>query len=744
MLSIVRFDCSTQINNIQEMKKIIMALAGAAVLASCETTTSPGIDHVQEPSIEVKMAIDEESVNSLTVETTEDSTWIITITDGDPYLFLKPLEMDVPAENKAFAFEYKAENTIDKTQVFFADENQEVDIINSVFGKSAPATDEWSPYSIRLTKQLKASGWGKKGETMRLDLGESIVKGNKIQIRNIVMRTLNAEEQAEEDAENAAVADKEAYEQGIKDYLATDWQSGITSVSVLADKVEITGTVSGEGQFFLAEIPLFEDIFSMDKVPQEYRHDITGTSFDVTLDRSVVYGASEGSAGAGYDRLLSKWAVFRPGQDSDELVSSAVYAGDNIASKGPGLPRIDLAGNKKGLGGIVNNALLETDIVDLGLKSATINIIPALFINTVQTGSYTTAYEYEGTTYYIDENYLSSNIDNPVQVASKYGVSVAGIILMQLTGNEISNLFRHPDYTDGVYSMPNMTTPEAVNAYAAAMEYLADRYSKESMRISHWIVHNEVDGGSHWTNMGADVLVATYMDTYVKSMRLVYNIAHQYDSNSQVFVSLSHGWTEEAGGGWYKVVDILDLLNGFSKAEGDFYWAPAYHSYGSSLSDPDVWEDDKAQFSMDTPYVTMKNLEVLDKWVKTTENMYKGTSMRKVWLSEAGVGSGVPDDVKDGVYPEDKLALQAAGFAYCWIKINGLEGIEALQWHNWMDNQSEGALLGLRKYGDTHQAEPKPVWTTYQKAGTSEESTYFESEGYKATVGDAWGIQEVL
>lgn len=153
------------------MKKIIMALAGAAVLASCEMTTSPGIDHVKEPSIEVKMAIDEESVNSLTVETTEDSTWIITVTDGDPYLFLKPLEMDVPAENKAFAFEYKAENTIDKTQVFFADENQEVDIINSVFGKSASATDEWSPYSIRLTKQLKASGWGKKGETMRLDLG---------------------------------------------------------------------------------------------------------------------------------------------------------------------------------------------------------------------------------------------------------------------------------------------------------------------------------------------------------------------------------------------------------------------------------------------------------------------------------------------------------------------------------------------------------------------------------------------
>ena len=144
------------------------------------------------------------------------------------------------------------------------------------------------------------------------------------------------------------------------------------------------------------------------------------------------------------------------------------------------------------------------------------------------------------------------------------------------------------------------------------------------------------------------------------------------------------------------------------------------------------------------PYVTMKNLEVLDKWVKTSENLYKGSVMRKVWLSEAGVGSGVPDDVKDGEYPEEKLALQAAGFAYCWIKINGLDGIEALQWHNWIDNASEGALLGLRKYSDTHASEPKPVWTTYLKAGTSEEAGYFESEGYKDTVGEEWGIKEVL
>ena len=38
------------------------------------------------------------------------------------------------------------------------------------------------------------------------------------------------------------------------------------------------------------------------------------------------------------------------------------------------------------------------------------------------------------------------------------------------------------------------------------------------MRIAHWIIHNEVDGGSHWTNMG-DKPIATFMDTYLRSMQ---------------------------------------------------------------------------------------------------------------------------------------------------------------------------------------------------------------------------------
>lgn len=178
-------------------------------------------------------------------------------------------------------------------------------------------------------------------------------------------------------------------------------------------------------------------------------------------------------------------------------------------------------------------------------------------------------------------------------------------------------------------------------------------------------------------------------------------------------------------------------MNKYSAAEGDFFWAPAYHSYGVAIADPKVWEDENVSYSMQSPNVSMKNLEVLDKWVKTPANMYRGSIMRKVWLSEAGVGSGSTNDP----YDEQKLADQAAGFAYSWLKIQALEGIEGLQWHNWYDSKDEGAKLGLRKYDDeTDLGEPKPVWHAYKVAGEAGQDDYFASQDFAGTVGSDWGV----
>ena len=89
---------------------------------------------------------------------------------------------------------------------------------------------------------------------------------------------------------------------------------------------------------------------------------------------------------------------------------------------------------------------------------------------------------------------------------------------------------------------------------------------------------------------------------------------------------------------------MLDFMNQFSESEGDFFWSLACHSYPAQLGNPCTWDDEQATYSMDTEYVTLKNLEVLDKWVKTSRNQYKGTIRRSVWLSEAGTCSPSYED----------------------------------------------------------------------------------------------------
>jgi len=108
---------------------------------------------------------------------------------------------------------------------------------------------------------------------------------------------------------------------------------------------------------------------------------------------------------------------------------------------------------------------------------------------------------------------------------------------------------------------------------------------------------------------------------------------------------------------------------------------------------------------------------VLDAWTKQPRTLYRGFKRRSVFLSEQGFNS--PD------YSKKSLDDQAAALAYAWKKIQHLDSIEAMQYHNWVDNRGEGGLrIGLRKYPDdaTDPDGRKPIWYLYQKLGTPKEN----------------------
>lgn len=688
------------------------------LLPSCKDNQEfPDLPPIETPNTApVSLSIDIQKDSQLNLKMSEDSIYTLTGRTGntDPYFFLNPLATDAPEECCVLEFTYTLTEDIDNFEIFFIDAKGNIEPARSSSFGVIKSSEGWSTYALRLKKKRKEFNWGFTDEKLRIDIGST--DRTNMQIKDMKLRVMNEEEKKAEEEEDNAENEKQKYEQSIKDYLAKDYSCHITHVNVSTDQVTITGNYTGEGTFFLAEIPTFVDLFGTDKIEEAYKIPLTENSFTQTVDRRYT------TDGYTYDRLLSRWAIFKEGTVKDELVSHAHYADQVNPIRS--IEALNPSG-KKGLGGIINTAHLESDIRDLGITSATINVCPVLFMHSTKQANDIEHY-YNGKTYYFNKNFLETNLDAPLKIAAKYNVAVAGILLIHPktaigVDPEIASILQHPDYNaKGVYTMPNMTNVKSTDYYAAILDFLAQRYTTKEMRITHWIIHNEIDGAINWVNMGEPEL-ATFMETYLRSVRTCYNIMHQYDQNTRVYIPFTHGWTKAAGGGWYQVTDMLDMLNAYSQAEGDFFWAPACHSYPEQLGNPKVWNDKNATFSMNTQFVSLKNLEVLNKWVLTAQNKYKGTQNRSVWLSETGTGTRIDPTETDQIN-------QAAGFAYGWKKINALEGIEGIQWHNWYDNPAEAVLLGLRFQEGTSKPEagqPKPVWYTYQKAGTEEEEEYF-------------------
>lgn len=497
--------------------------------------------------------------------------------------------------------------------------------------------------------------------------------------------------------------DKYQMAANIKDYLAKDYPSKVTNVQVTSDKVIIKGNCGGSGTYLLAEITPWQDVTELEKYP--YTQDLSGGGFTVTVDRIV-----PNREGIRYDKVFSKWVVVKVDGDRQTLDSHARYADDVVPKKSPeALP----LRNKKGFGaGDID--LYFSDCKEMNVGSITMNVVLNDYIKGEGSG-----YSYGGQNYSLGA--FKDYVDRVTRRAGEMDLVVSAIILCQT-----NSIFKDPENKGGNYTMPNLTTAKAFNLYAAALEHMASTHCTPGNRISHWIMHNEVDFAKEWTNMG-DQPMMRYLDRYIKSMRICYNIVRQYDQNASVLGSYTHCWTVADGN--YAPKKMLEATVAYSEAEGDFRWGVAYHPYPQDLTKPSFWVNDtQATYSLNSKYVTFKNLEVIDAWIRQKENFYKGKTKRVLFLSEQGTNS--PS------YSESDLALQAAGGAWAWKKVSKLDGIDAIQWHNWADNKAEGGLrIGLRTFaeGSVSNLTPKPVWYVWKAAGTAEEDSVFDQ--YKTTLG---------
>lgn len=516
----------------------------------------------------------------------------------------------------------------------------------------------------------------------------------------------------------------------VRDYLERDdFPAAISLVAVNRERIRIKGTLPKppEGTVFrLAEIRPHEDVTN----PPNGRF-LRAFSFPEKPDGSFSWTTKR--VLPRYDQVFSKWAVIARDETdettADQLLSPAVYATElSEAAQWTELKPL-VSRTKKGMGGIHPDPALLPDLAELGIGHLTHNIILSSLLRQ-KPGPDTIPHEYAGKTYHFAKSGVAT-IDRVTTFARDHDIIVSAIILVPNVKNReswIGRILTHPDADpSGIYSMANVGSFEGANHYAATMRFLAERYARPDSahgRITHWIIHNEVDSGWIWTNAGTKSPHA-YLDDYVKSVRIAYHAVRSFDPNGKVFISLTHYWNRTHKPGdpkFYRPRQLLSMLNRYTKVEGDFDWGLAYHPYPQSLFKPRTWEDESPTADFDTSHITFKNIEVLDAWMKQAPFRDRRGDVRTILLSEQGFHSDFknPDGLKD----------QAAALAYAWKKIAPIDSIEAFHYHRWIDHEKEGGLnVGLWTVEPgtiTLPAEKKPSWSVFQALGTEREEEAIE------------------
>lgn len=651
------------------------------------------------------------------IEFKEDKgEWIIITKGNDPFIFFdSPVAVDF---SKQYMLSFESFNTSESLpMVIFVGDRLDRDHL--VEGYAIPRTEGWTAngYDLSIIRESPSKPF----TSVRIRFG--ISEGNTLRIRNIQLREPSIPELEMIANREKRIKQDEAFSMRLRSYLQKDFSSEILSVhgSYHSGKIEIKGVVNEvlTNDIGLAEIPLWEDATLLSD-PVSFIP-LKDTSFSYTVDRIT---------DVQQDRLLSGWAIVRKKNSSGYELLSPVHYVDKIEPKEQ-LEKM-VPHSLKGIGGC---AFDHPDMQELGIASVTFNILLEHILFS-EDGTGRIPYHYAGKTWYADLEGALKGIDRDVKIAQENGWMVSAILLIPVnrTGEKDSWVGKvaHPEaLMSAAFSMPDMSNKEAVEAYAATMNFLTERYSASQYgRIHHWIIHNEIQNGFYWTSAG-NKKIETYMNLYQKSMRLVHTLARQYDPNAKVLISLDHDWFVTGDMRGYKGKELLDLLVDFSNKEGNFEWGIAQHPYPQDINNPRTWEDDKAILDFETPYLTPKNLEVLDAWVSQPHVLFCGKP-REIQFTEQGLNS--PD------YSEKSLLDQAAGMAYTWEKLRRMKNVTAYQYHLWADAYEEGGLrLGLRKYYDAED-DPygkKPIWYLYRALETPEYEKVRDS--YKPIIGiNSW------
>ena len=625
----------------------------------------------------------------------------IVTTGNDPYIVGRFAEK-ISSDDRVLELEYFSTTGISDLSVIVGPP------INEKGRVSLPPmliAEGWQTYSADLVSKLGNPLAPKSPTLLRFDLGNE--PDARIQIRNVRLRPRNERELV--DAAKLVQQRNAKVQQAtqLRKYLKLRHDQRINAVSVTKEHVLIS--VKGDSpdvaadSFELTEHRPYQSIVSENILSNVHASVSKAGELQFRIERFD----------DGYDRVNSAWRLKRNGTTARRYADEITTAGNDFAAKRHE-PK-----NQKGLSGLSNRGP-RSDFSELGIKSVTVNLSLNQFVSQ-KNGPNRKRIPVPGPPVYFNPGPFA-HYDQNIDFARKHDIVVSAIVLIpcsKQTGDRHPLI--HPENDGGTYAMPDLTTPRSVAIYTYVLNEIAKRYrnhEKAPGGITNWIVHNEIDFHTIWTNMGQQPreLVTEH---YYRSMRLIHNVARQYNPYARVFASLTHHWNVPDDGRWQRLAprELLETLQRYSEIEGDFAWGVAYHPYPQSLFAKVAWEDKKVSNDFDTQLITIQNLQVLGRFLKQPAMLATDGNPRPVILSEQGYHTDSYDD--------EAQNRQAGSLAWTMRRLESMPWVESFIYHRWIDHPAEGGLmLGLRTLPSKEHphGQRKRSWHVYQAIGTEKET----------------------
>ena len=355
---------------------------------------------------------------------------------------------------------------------------------------------------------------------------------------------------------------------------------------------------------------------------------------------------------------------------------------------------------------------MPEDIDELGFGGM-MTEINSTWIQTVTPAEDALTHVWNGKTYYFDRETMAmyDRLMQPcierqlpclIRLINRFSYRLRG------SDDALRQVIGHPAYEDTGFneqmSAFNLRTEAGLDMYCACVDFLCARYADpQSPLFCAWImdVGNEINAQATWHNCGA-MTCRDYMEEYTQQIRLAHLIGQKYNACFSAHVSFDHHFgmrykPDELR--YYPTTECMTYLAAFSQRDGDFAWGISAHPYPEDLSRPDFYHDVTAEFSFDSPRVTMKNLEVWQALVELPEFRYRGVS-RRIVFDEQGFHTRDDD-------PETENK-GAAAFVLLYQKMKKCPNIQQFLINRYADmplNDEGGLHLGLRYergYADEH------------------------------------------